>query len=437
MSIPILKKTPIRKNFAANLYGIGVQLINQILLVPFYIVYWGDEQYCDWIVISSLTAFFTMSDIGLNNVIQNRFAIKMAEGNTKECDSLLTDNFVLVSIIFSVALILSGLFLKYMDITSVMHIGVFTRQEVSIVFMLLICRVFADMYRNIVNAIYRAVHNASRAILFDQTTTLCIALLTLLCIVLEVHVTWMCFYIILPSVGMLVFKYFDVKKYYNYSLSISQFDSSLLKQIFIPALSFMSFPAANTIVLQGYTLVVNTYFGPAAVVLYNTTRTLCNFVKTFLGTIQNSVWPEYSIAYGKQDFSTMRALHRKMIKVTIATAFIIGTLLLLAGPFIYDIWTHSKVKFNYPLMFAYILVLFVESLWTSSSVTLVATNNHVKLGIYYIAFTLIALLIAVILGIINMPLWVITSTLILSNMAMCLYTIPAGFKLTNDNILND
>jgi len=435
MRLKILN-TPIRKNLVANLYGIGIQLINQIILVPFYIVFWGNDLYSDWIVISALTAFFTMSDIGLNNVIQNRFAMKYAEGDTKECDSLMADNFILVTIIFSIAIGLSILFLSCTDVTDVMNLHILTRFEANIIFLLLICRVFIDMYRNIENAIYRAVHRASRAIIFDQTTTLFIALLTLGCVVIGIPMTWMCLIIITPSVTMMIYKYFDVKQFYNYHLSLKQFNAPLLKEIFIPAISFMSFPAGNAIVLQGYTLVVNAYFGPVAVVLYNTTRTLCNFVKSLLGTLQNSVWPEYSIAYGKKDYTTMRRLHRKIMKVTIAASFSIGVALLFAGPFIYNIWTHDKVEFSVPLMTVYIVVLFVESLWTSSSVTLMATNNHIKLGVCYIVFTSIALGLAVLFGTMHFSLPMIAATLIISNTFMCLYTIPAGFKLTKEKIFN-
>ena len=130
-------------------------------------------------------------------------------------------------------------------------------------------------------------------------------------------------------------------------------------------LSFMAFPLGNTIVLQGYTLVVNGFFGAEAVVLYNTTRTLCNFVKTLLGTLQNSVWPEYSIAYGKKDFARMRHLHRKILKITIAVSFCAGVGILVLGPIIYKIWTHNAVAFSYSLMGVYVVAIFIESLWTS------------------------------------------------------------------------
>ena len=88
--------SPIKRNIIANLFGIGVNLLNQIVLVPFYIIYWGNDLYGDWIVLSALTAFFGMSDIGLNSVIQNRFSIKYAQNSFKECSSLLVHTIVIV-----------------------------------------------------------------------------------------------------------------------------------------------------------------------------------------------------------------------------------------------------------------------------------------------------------------------------------------------------
>lgn len=429
MRIPFIGASPIRKNFAANLYGIGIQLINQILLVPIYIIFWGKDLYSDWIVISALTAFFSMSDIGLNNVIQNRFAMKYAEGNTKECNSLLTDNFILVTIIFLLLALLSIAFLVIFDITELMNIKALSRIEASVVFVLLICRVFFDMYRNVENAIYRAVHKASRSILMDQTTLLIVSLLILACVVAHISMPVMCLIIIVPSLLMLVYKYYDVKQFFNYKFNISHFDGKLLKEIFIPAISFMSFPVGNAIVLQGYTLVVNCFFGSSSVVLYNTTRTLCNFVKTFIGTIQSSVWPEYSIAYGNREYGRMRSIYKKTLSFTVILSLSIGIAILFSGQHIYRIWTNNQVLFDYNLMLVFQIGLFIESIWTSGSVALMSTNHHMKLSLVYLVSTIIAVSTAAILGKMGCPLFYVPGSLIILHVIMCVYTIPAGYKL--------
>lgn len=434
MKIPFFSTSPIRKNITANMFGVGVQLLNQIILVPFYILFWGNELYSDWIVISALTTIFAMSDVGLNNVIQNRFSIKLSEGNYNECNSLLIDNYILVIITLILTLLGCTLFVYAYDITEVMSLHLLNRTQASFVFLILIAKVFIGMCSGIENAIYRATHNASISIYMDQIGNLAVALITLICILIKVPVTFLSVLICIPQLLLCFIKHFHSKKYYRYSLSWKDVDLTLFKIILWPSLSFMAFPIGNTIILQGYTLVVNSFFGADSVVLYNTTRTLCNFIKTFIGTLQNAVWPEYSIAYGNKDFDFMRRLHRKILKTSVFLASVIGIGLLLFGPIIYNIWTRGAICFSYSLMSVYVLVLFVESLWTSSSVTLMATNNHTKLGIVYILSSSMGISIAYIIAKMGMPLWSIVLTLVVSHCVIATYSIQAGLRLTNDSL---
>lgn len=434
MKIPFINNSPIRKNLIANMFGVGVQLLNQIVLVPFYILFWGNELYSDWIVISALTTIFAMSDVGLNNVIQNRFSIKLSEENLKECDSLLTNNFILVCVTLILTLLGCGLFVSIWNITEVMSLHLLTRVEANFVFLILIVKVFIGMFSGIENAIYRATHNASISVYMDQVGNLIVTIIILGGILLKVRVTILSVLICLPQLVLCVVKHFHSKKYYNYKLSLSSADMHLFKSVLFPSLSFMSFPLGNTIILQGYTLVVNSYFGADSVVLYNTTRTLCNFIKTLLGTLQNAVWPEYSIAYGNRDFNLMRHLHRKILKMSVILSTIIGTSLLLLGPIIFKIWTQNTIVFGYSLMATYVVVLFVESLWTSSSVTLMATNNHTKLGVVYILASLISISMALFAAMAMMPLWIIASTLIILHSILTCFSIKEGLKLTNDSL---
>ena len=436
MKIPFLNNSPIRKNMLANLFGVGVQLLNQIILVPFYILFWGNDLYSDWIVISALTTIFSMSDVGLNNVIQNRFAVKYTEGNFKECESLITNNIILILATLGITLFGIFLFVGVWDITEVMNLHILTRDIANCVFVLLVIKVFIGMLSSVQDAAYKSTHNASVATYMSQVGLLATALITLGCILLKTHVVILCILITLPQLVLIVIKFIHSQKYFAYKFSIKSFDYNLLKQIILPSLSFMSFPLGNTIVLQGFTLVVNNYFGANSVVLYNTTRTLCNFIKNFLGTLQTAVWPEYSIAYGKGDYNLMRHLHRKILKITIVVSLLMGGCMLVFGPIIYKLWTRDAVEFSYSLMAVYTLVLFTESLWTSSAVTLMATNNHSKLGSLYVISSGLALALAVFLVHISAQLWLVALALVFMHLVICIFTIREGFRFTKDSLFN-
>lgn len=436
MGKKVLGKSPIQKNIIANFYGIGVRLLNQIVLVPLYIIYWGSELYSDWIIISAMTVIFSMSDIGLNNVIQNRFSMRFAENNISECKSLLSNNILIVSVIFAIALIFTMIYLVCFDILESMGLHLLSRMEASIIFLLLVCRVFIGMYSGIENAVYLANHKAFRAVYMDQTAMLCVVIITIFCLLLHISMVYMCILFCLPYLVLILIKRFDTVKYFPYPISFSDVNVKSLKGLLLPSISFMSFPLGNAIVLQGYTLVVNKYFGADSVVLFNTTRTMCNFMKTFLSTIQNSAWPEYSIAYGSGNYERMRGLHRKVLHTTLLCTLVMCILLSVAGPAIYKIWVHDEVSFQYPLMYAFLIVLSLEMIWTSSGITLMATNNHIKMGIVYVVGAFISIAIGSLIASCYPKLEWVEYSLVIMQLSLIIFTVNSSLKLTKDKFIN-
>lgn len=426
--------SPIRRTIIANLFGVGVNLLNQIVLVPFYLICWGTSLYADWIVISAFTVFFSMSDIGLNNVIQNRFSIKYAENNLSECNKLLTVNITIVSIIFTLSLI-GCLFYTYsFDIVNQMGLHVLNRREAGFVFTMLMIQIFTGMYSGIESAIFKATRHTDKAVYFDQFARLTYVGIIFVCLLAKIHITIMVVLICIPNIVLIYLKHRNGRKYFRYNFKFSDVDFSLVKQLMIPSVGFLSFPLGNAIILQGYTLLVNKFFGVESVVLFNTTRTMCNFAKTLLSTVQQSVWPEYSIAYGKKDFARMRLLYRKTLKTAIWGIAVIAIGLLILGPYIYTIWTHSQVEFDYKLMVAFLVVLFFNNLWISSSVTLMATNNHMYLGIWFVLSAVASLSIAYLIAHYYNSLPLVVYSMLFMHLFMTIYTINKGLKLTKDSL---
>lgn len=386
--------SPIRKNIVANLFGIGVNLLNQIVLVPFYIIYWGNSLYSDWIIISALTAFFGMSDIGLNSVIQNKFSISFAQGDIKQCNSLLANNVAIIIIIGSICVISSIVYVSFFDITILLGLSTLTRVDGSIVFVLLLCQIFIQMFSGIENAIFRATHNASVAVYYDQVARLLIFAITFVCLIIGCNMVVLCAAICLPNILLIIIKHINARRFFKWRFSFSMSNLKQLREILPQSVAYMSFPISNAILLQGFTLLVNKFWGSDMVVLYNTTRTMCNFIKTFLATILNSVWPEFSIAYGKCDYATMHRLYSKAMKVSFVLSVLISIFLLIVGPFIYTIWTHGAVQFSYSLVIAFLVVLVVNTMWNTGCVALLATNNHVRFGIIDLCLTVMALIVA-------------------------------------------
>ncbi len=427
------KASPIRRNLLANLLGVGINLLNQVVLVPFYIIFWGNELYSDWIVISALITIFAISDVGINNVIQNRFAIKFTEGNYKECNDLLSSNFVILGLTYFVLLLLTLIYLTIFDISKNMGLHVLNSHDAGLIFILLLTNIFLSMYGRIQNAVYRATHHTDRVTYIDQFVFLAVVITTLIFIITRASLIWMCVSISIPHILITIYKHFDSRRYFKHQVSYVDVNWKLIRHLLTPSLTFMSFPIANAIVIQGFTLIVNRYFGANEVVLFNTSRTMCNFIKSLINTIQNAVWPEYSIAYGEKNYERMRTLHRKSIRTSVAIATLIGVVLMIMGPLIFKIWTHGRVPFDYLLMLGLITSLIIESLWISSSITIMATNTHTRLGLSFVTIAALSTLATPLL-IVNRSLPMVTISLIFLQIVMSVIALRESLRLTNDKL---
>ncbi|EGX26730.1 hypothetical protein BSEG_04588, partial [Phocaeicola dorei 5_1_36/D4] len=287
-----LYNSTISKNLIANIFGVGIQLINQVILIPLYLIYWPIDLYSDWIVITALSAFFSMSDMGLNSVTQNQFSISYNQNRLQECESLLTNNYILVFCMGILMTLGSIIFVTSFNIIQILNLHYLSRIEASIIFILLLMHIFIGMGSTVLDSIYRSQSLTYKAIYIGQIARLCECIIILLSLILKIPILWMVLLYLAPRIISLIYRINNTKKYFDYRFSLKSTNILLLKQIIVPSITFMSFPIGNAIIYQGFTLVVNKIFGADALVLFNTIRTLCNFVKTMITTILQAVWPE-------------------------------------------------------------------------------------------------------------------------------------------------
>ena len=428
-------KNPIAKNFIAQLYGIGARMVEQIFLIPFFISFWGVERYGDWIILTAISSFFTMSNVGLNSATANCFAIAYAQEKYKECQTLLANNYILLFVISFIAILGTFFFVNSFNIVKILGLHVIPRFSANMVFVILIIEVFLLMYTGLLNSIYRARSLASRGTFLDRTAMLLSSISIILGLYL--HLSFECIVLvkIFPTCILLCFKYWDTKRLFKYRISLSLFDKKKFKDLVLPSLSFMCFPIGGSILFQGFTLVVNRFYGVNMMVLFNTTRTMVNFVKSLVNTINFSVEPEFSLAYGKKDYLRMRRIHRYSISLSSVLCLCVTFVLLLLGQYIYEIWTKGQIEFNQSLMFVFMIVVLFDNLWTTSSVTLKATNNHTKLGIFYLLSTIFSIILAIGVTKIYTSITITVLCILVVSVALTLYVFKKSLILTKDSVM--
>lgn len=385
----------ILKNLAGNFYGIGVNLFSQIILVPFFITYWGIDLYADWIALTAISSFFSMSDIGLNTVTANQYSIYYSKGYTDKCNSLLANNMILILGIWTFCMVVGAIVLSSIDLKASMSLHCVSAESGTIILLFLISKIFISMLSNTYAAIYRARSVAYKTFFIGNTNRLLDAIILLLGIILKLNIDLIAFLYCVPSILQFLFYAIDSYLRYNSMIYLKSFDFKLFKKMLVPSVSFMSFPLGYAILMQGFTLVVNKFFGAESVVLYNTTRTICNFLKVVPNAVKNATWPEFTLAYARSNVPRMRSLYKKTIYLSVVFVVFAAIILLTLGDFIYQIWTHDAVKFSFSLMLVYMTSIFFNSIWETSGMALMATNHHTKFGILFVCLSALSFVLAI------------------------------------------
>ncbi len=382
------------KNLGANSLAVIINLLFQLIAVPIFLKFWGVDLYGEWLVLTSITAYFSVSDIGLSTVTANEFSINYAQGNYKKCNILLNNNFFFIILIFSIIFLVIALLILNSNITELFHFKIINESIAEIGLFLLTSQVFIGMLGNLLNAVYRATEKYANGLMIDNVTRVAENLILIAGVILKLPLLLVLLFYLSPKILGLFIKFVDSKKYYELDINIKYFSKIEFRRIIIPALSFLSFPVGNAIILQGFTLLISFIMGATAVVLFNTMRTLANFVKMGLNIIGSSIWPEFSLAYGRGDFETMKKMHRYSVGFSFYLSFFSSIFLLIFGRNIYTFWTGSKIDFDFVLFALLLLTLIVSNIWSTSSVVLAATNNHKTYSIVYLISSFLSIGIA-------------------------------------------
>jgi O-antigen/teichoic acid export membrane protein len=147
--------------------------------------------------------------------------------------------------------------------------------------------------------------------------------------------------------------------------------------------------------------------------------------------VNNTFWPELSIAYGAKDQELLRSLHRRACQMAIILAVIVVACMMSFGPWFLTHWTGGHVPPSRPLLAILLFVVILFSLWSTSSTLATAINRHQRLAAWYIAGTGITVVFTYLLAR-RYGLYGAAGSLVISELIMNLYVLPASLRIAHD-----
>jgi O-antigen/teichoic acid export membrane protein len=424
------------KGFTANFYGQITNSIVQIFGVPIFLVHWGIGYYGEWLLISSLATYFSMTDLGFGRVAANEMTIQVARNNYKNALEVFQGVSFILFIFITIIFTILGIILYFIPITTVFALKLLSRNDASFTIVILLFYVLFYIQTGILEAGFRCDNNFAIGSFIINTIRFFEQVIVIIIVILNKN-------IIVASIAMTTIRivgfflsYLYLKKlspWLKFKYSIKNIND--IKRLFIPSLAYAAIPIGNVISMQGINVIVGTILGPVLLVAFTTTRTLINVVKQFMNLINYTVWPEFSKLFGEGKVNLAKELNRYTFQITFWISAILVVILFIYGERIFLIWTHYEVSYYKSFFIVMLISTFTYNIWTTSSVVPIASNHHNIIGILSFFSSLTILIINILL----LPIFnliILPITFIIMDIMMITVVTNISLRLLDDNVLD-
>ncbi len=381
--------------FGAAALGPLVTALVQVVSVPAFLHAWGAHLYGEWLIMSAVPTYLSMTDMGFGSVAGNDMAMRVAVSDRDGALETFQSAWLLVTLISVLVAVLACGIILTVPIAGWLHITSINSREARIILVLLSVFALGTLQASLLQSAFRS----------DGQYAFCTAGINIMRVLentgmlLTLSLNGRPMYVALTAAairgaGTALLYMLLTRKLKWIRLGFAHASLARLKELTRPAIAFMAFPAGNALSIQGMTIAVGLVLGPVVVATFNPMRTLSRFAYQILDQIKNAAWPELSAAYGARNWSLARKLHRSCVQVAFWLAILAVAGLAIGGPALFRVWTRSRVVMDVPCFNVLLIVVIASSMWNTSSAVSIAANRHERLAMQYLFATAASLVVA-------------------------------------------
>ncbi|WP_416050615.1 lipopolysaccharide biosynthesis protein [Cupriavidus basilensis] len=367
-------------------------MLVQLASVPAFLSVWSLEEYGQWLILTALPTYFALSDIGFLAVTINKMTMVAAANDKQRVNVLFQTANKLCLLAISIAVFLATLVVVF---SKVAPLDILSNKIVLVV---LVISAALSMSGGLFDAVFRSSGEfAVGAQLMNGARLMewlgMLAGLLLGRTFLSAAVGQLSGRLIASVIAWKVATY----RHPNVRWGISMASGNEFRQLIKPAISFMAFPVANAISIQGMTILVGHVFGATFLAVFSTYRTISRVLVQAVTIIGRSMWPEISVRFGEGDIKAVMSLYRRGTYASVLVALGLFAFMHFCGEIILRNWTAGRIPFESGLFYLFLVATTITSFWQMGMVLLAATNNHVTLSRSYLVCAIASVLLAFLL----------------------------------------
>ena len=381
------------QGIGANFLGQFINLLSRVLLVPLFLTAWGAEIYGEWLLLSSIVAYLSLTDLGGQLYIVNRLTQAYAQEDLGLFRKILHTGLGLFLIIPLVAFAGFVGVIFWFPPGSLLQISVTTPAVVFLVLGVLAFQFIFSMPQGILLGVYRAVGLLPRGVMLANVMQLASVTLVGLGLWLKGGLVAIACLQLLPYLAVALGAAWDLNRRFPEfrMLSLGEADFSLGLSFIKPSLHFFGIQLSQAFSIQGTVLVVGMVLGSVQVVVFSTMRTIINLSRSFFEQISHAAWPELTRLDTQREEEKFFLLFRAVFRSTLVAAVIFMAIFHFWGEAIYHFWLRKTVAYQQTVMDLFLVYTGQLLVWLTCCHPLMATNRHRALAKVMLASSLLGI----------------------------------------------
>ncbi len=366
------------QGIGANFLGQIINIVSRIVLVPLFLLAWGADIYGEWLLLSSMVAYLSLTDMGGASYIGNRMTQAYASRDDVLFRKILHTGLVLFLTLPLAVFIIFIVGISWFNLTSFLHITQTSHRLVIVVLVLLGFQFIISLPQGILLRVYFAAEMLPRGVMLANLMQLTNLILLAGGLWLHLGMVAIASLQLIPYGLIAAIALWDLnRKFPQFNiLSLAEADFAFGLSFIKPSLHFFLFQMGQAVSLQGTVLVVGMLLGPVQVVLFSTMRTIVNLMRSFLDQLTHAAWPEMTRLDAQQDIDKFMVLFRGILRSTLIAAIVFMTVFHFFGGYIYHAWLRKTVPYQQPVMDLFLIYMGQFIFWLTCSHPLLATNHH-------------------------------------------------------------
>jgi len=370
-----LKKKLVQNGIASTLQK-AIRILDQLLLVPFFIIAWGASYYGEWLTLTIIPTILGFSDLGFGSAAANAFVLKYASDDKQGAANIAKSGFLAISVMIIASLVVSVILICTLIYYKVFDKSLIDKQQAILaVFFLMVARILS-FYQQLYEAYFRAARKAALSINLQSAYSGVSLALSMLILMMGGGIVLFAFTNLILTIVFILIYAIVAKKILPFRKKFEgKVIRSDIKSIINKGFGYLMSPVWQAIYFQGTTFVVRIVLGPEAVAIFNTVRTVTRAINQAYTIVISTVIPELQFEIGAGNMQKARKIFRIALSFVCLIALFGIVLLFFFGPWFYELWTRKALTPPSMMWNVFIIGIYFNAVWWMSSVIFQAVNR--------------------------------------------------------------